>query len=988
LSLRRAPLTCLVLAVVSLARLWSCPSALAAADPYLEWWTIETPHFRIHYYKGLEPVAEQLAELAEGVNARLSEALGWQMSEVTEVVLTDNTDDANGSASALPYNAIRLFTTAPDDVSPLGDYDDWYLELITHEHTHILHTDNITGVPAFFNTIMGKWWAPNQAQPRWILEGLAVLEESEHTGGGRNRSSIFDMYLRADVLEKRLAGLDEMSHFSRRWPQGNIWYLYGSRFLTWIAGIYGDAALRLLAQDYGRQVIPWGINRSIRRATGQTYEQLYLGWKTYLEDHYADQVREAEELGLRQGVRLTNHGEIVASPRFVPAAAKKTRAGLELLYYRSDSHSRSGFYRLPLRGLRPPAESEEMLAIRANGRAVASFADDGRVVWNATAITKRVYAFNDLFTLPIGVEAPSGYEPERKRLTEGERADEPDISRDGTEVVFTENHRGTRTLTIADVGPDGTLSQARALVPSARFEQAFTPRFSPDGQWVAYSAWTAGGYRDIRLVEVATGRFTEIAHDRAADWQPSFSPDGKLVFFASDRVLGIPNIFAFARDTGKLWQVTNVKTGALYPEVSPDGKTLVYVGYTSYGYDLYGIVLDPAKWTEPPPYVDTRPDPPAPVRGAITGRHRYNPLPTLRPRSWTLDYASPGFFGNSYTITTAGGDALGHHGIAAALRIDTERSDPDVSVSYGYGRLPFDFGLNFFRQAVPSFGTPYVEQRIGVSSGVSYTLPTDFEANSFSLSYSLYRFDGTIPAVGSVDPDDPIAPRPSRGQIGALSVGWAFTNAESYLHSVGADRGFSLSLFATVAAPPLASDFTLYTFGYSASDYLPMPWARHHTIALHASAAMLLGDYPRRGAFVNGGFGDTPFVRALTLGTFQSPFVLRGYPVGAFGGNQYHLYNVEYRFPIVNIDRGFSTLPLFFQRVNGAFFADYGGAFYDLDPHNWTDQFHLGVGAEVWIECTIGYFLNPLIRIGYAHGVDDGAATPGGQTYTVISVPF
>src|SRR5262249_4036895 len=156
-------------------------------------------------------------------------------------------------------------------------------------------------------------------------------------------------------------------------------------------------------------------------------------------------------------------------------------------------------------------------------------------------------------------------------------------------------------------------------------------------------------------------------------------------------------------------------------------------------------------------------------------------------------------------------------------------------------------------------------------------------------------------------PQDPIVPRPLRGQIGAVTVGWSFSNAEAYLHSVGAERGFSLSTYATVAAPPLASDYTLYTFGYSATDYIPLPWARHHTLALHASAAMLLGAYPRRGAFANGGFSDTPLLKTLTLGTYQSPFVLRGYPVARFSGNQYHLYNAEYRFPLVNVDRGFST---------------------------------------------------------------------------------
>jgi hypothetical protein len=987
LTARRAPVRCLALVVTFLLALWSGSSAEAASDPYLEWWTIETPHFRIHYYKGLEPVAERLAELAEGVNARLSVALGWQMSEVTQIVITDNTDDANGSATSLPYNTIRLYATAPDDLSPLGDYDDWYLELITHEHTHILHTDNITGVPAVVNSIMGKWWSPNQAQPRWILEGLAVLEESEHTGGGRNRSAIFDMYLRSDVLDNRLIGLDQMSHFTRRWPQGNVWYLYGSRFLTWIADVYGDEALRSVAQDYGRQVIPWGINRSIRRATGQTYEELYTGWKAYLEDHYAEQMRQVEALGVREGVRLTHHGETVGSPRFVPPPAKKTRAERELLYFRSDGHTPGGFYRLPLRAGNMPVTSEDHMAIRSQGVGSASFAADGRVVWSSAAITSRIYAFDDLFTLPSGVEGPSGYEPERRRLTEGQRAKEPDVSADGTEVVFTEDHRGTRTLIIASLSPEGTLSDARALVPSARFEQAYTPRFSPDGKWVAYSVWTAGGYRDIRLVEVATGRFTEIAHDRAAEWDPSFSSDGKIVFFSSDRVLGIPNVFAFDRESNKLWQVTNVRTGALTPEVSPDDRTLVYVGYTSYGYDLFAMDVDRAKWTEPPEYVDTRPDAPSPVRGPITARHRYNPLPTLRPRSWNFDYTTPGALGNTYTLTTQGSDAVGHHGIAASLRFDTKRSDPQVAVSYGYGRLPFDFGISLFRQAVP-MGSDYVEQQIGVTSGIGYVLPSEFETNSFSLNYSLYRFDGTIAAPVSADPQDPIPGRPSRGQIGAVTLGWAFSNAQAYLHSVGAERGFSLSVFTSVAALPLASDFTQYTFGYSATDYIPLPWAHHHSLALRASAAITMGNYPRRGVFGNGGFADTPLSTSLTQQIYQSPFVLRGYPVRAFSGDQYHLYNAEYRFPIVNIDRGFSTFPLFFQRVNGTFFADYGGAFYDLDPHNWTDQFHLGVGAELWIECTVAYFLNPLIRIGYAHGIDDAAATPGGQTYTVISIPF
>lgn len=86
-------------------------------------------------------------------------------------------------------NTVRLFVTAPDDLSVLNQYDDWLTTLVTHEYTHILHADHITGVAAIVNLIIGKQWAPNQMQPRWLLEGLAVYEESLHTHGGRLRSA-------------------------------------------------------------------------------------------------------------------------------------------------------------------------------------------------------------------------------------------------------------------------------------------------------------------------------------------------------------------------------------------------------------------------------------------------------------------------------------------------------------------------------------------------------------------------------------------------------------------------------------------------------------------------------------------------------------------------------------------------------------------------------------------------------------------------------
>ncbi|MBM4375114.1 MAG: hypothetical protein FJ095_08520, partial [Deltaproteobacteria bacterium] len=115
----------------------SVGEAHAENDPALERWTLETPHFRITYDTVLEPVAVRVAELGEAIHGRLAGPLGHDPDDVTHILITDQTDVANGSAIAVPYNQIQLFVTAPGDLSPLGDYDDWLLGLLTHEYTHI-----------------------------------------------------------------------------------------------------------------------------------------------------------------------------------------------------------------------------------------------------------------------------------------------------------------------------------------------------------------------------------------------------------------------------------------------------------------------------------------------------------------------------------------------------------------------------------------------------------------------------------------------------------------------------------------------------------------------------------------------------------------------------------------------------------------------------------------------------------------------------------
>jgi hypothetical protein len=999
---RHAALATLALSAVLAA---SRPAG-AVGDPDLDWRTLETPHFRVHHPSTLAPIADRLAVLSEAVHARLTVALGYSPSGVTEMVITDDTDSANGSATALPFNTIRLYATAPEDLSPLGDYDDWYLDLVTHEHTHILHTDNISGVPAIVNAIIGKTIAPNQVQPRWIIEGLAVVNESHYSSAGRMRSALFDMYMRADVLEDKIAGLDQMSSSPLRWPQGNLWYLYGSRFLGWISDVYGPDTMRAVSVDYGSSVLPWGINRAIRRVTGRTYEELYVGFKDHLKRRYGEQMRAVEARGLREGARVTHHGRNVLYPRFVPKNARSGSAE-ELVYYRNDYNAREGLYRLPLSPRRDAPAGKPTLFARINSPSTASFSPEGDLYFQSNNPWKIVYNRNDLFRVPHGESAPRGDEPSRAQLTHGLRASTPDVSPDGQHIAFTVNTKGTTYLEIADITPDGAITRRRDLVPSARFEQAYTPRFSPDGRSLVYSAWTAGGYRDIRIVDVATGTFTQVTRDRAIDANPIWSPDGKVVYFSSDRT-GIANIYAYDIAQRSLRQVTNVRMGALQPAVSSDGKTLAYVGYTSAGFDLHVMPIDPARFLDAPPAPNDRPDPPPEPPPIAWRRGPYRPLSTLAPRSYTLEYGPGNYSANSITLSARGADVAGFHAVGASLNVDLAAPAPRVNLDYAFRRLPVDLGVRFFSSVVPRSGyriagreLSYDELALGMTSSLSYTVPREFSNQSFGLSYSISSFRGKLPvSTSAIDPYGTVTVKPPQGMLGIVHLGYGFSNVEGALDNAGsAIRGFSSRLSVDYASPATGGDFSLHAFEASVSGYIPMPWPGLHTLAIRVAGGVAGGDYPRSGYYFVGGYDLETYsvIDTVTTGVYDAAFVLRGYAPRSVGGRAYVLQNLEYRFPIVKPDRGLSTLPLYLRRIDGNVFVDYGGAFdrLDLDQISFfsnhaiinSPQLHTSVGLELWLGLTLGYFLNTQLRFGYAYGFS-GKAIPGGQLYFVAASAF
>ncbi|MCG8467568.1 MAG: PDZ domain-containing protein [Gemmatimonadetes bacterium] len=104
----------------------------------------------------------------------------------------------------------------------------------------------------------------------------------------------------------------------------------------------------------------------------------------------------------------------------------------------------------------------------------------------------------------------------------------------------------------------------------------FNPRFSPDGQWIAFSGEYDGNL-DVFLVPAVGGVPTRLTWHPAADLVQDFTPDGSAVLFASGR-----NAY-----TGRHRQLFTVSTTGGHPEqlpiphafkatYSPDGSKIAY----------------------------------------------------------------------------------------------------------------------------------------------------------------------------------------------------------------------------------------------------------------------------------------------------------------------------------------------------------------------------------------------------------------------------
>jgi len=249
------------------------------------------------------------------------------------IIVNDDAQEANGSATVFPVNTIVLNNVPPSGFDSLSDSDDWVRGLLLHELAHIIDMDQTERFPEVVRSVfgaVGKWGG---VAPIWFLEGVTVFSETYFTNGGRLRSDVMNyeterlIYSKSDNFCKTVDCLDNPG----KYPMREFPYWIGSHFLSFLEN-EKKGTITCLIQDNASN-FPFFLSGTFLRCTGL---KVSLAFERFL----SEKKKEIETRHAMNGPLFERFTKIPWSD-FAPAVAKGISITNDDLYYVSIDHYRT-----------------------------------------------------------------------------------------------------------------------------------------------------------------------------------------------------------------------------------------------------------------------------------------------------------------------------------------------------------------------------------------------------------------------------------------------------------------------------------------------------------------------------------------------------------------------------------------------------------------------------------------------------------------------
>lgn len=917
--------------------IFSSLNAAVLYHPELKWHTIETEHFYIHYYEGEEDTLQIIVNYAEFVHRTLTEKYRWEPTNKTHIVVSDTEDFANGMATVFPYNTIYIYLIPPEVDSVIGYYDDWLYLLIVHEYTHIIQLDQARGPARVWRYIFGRspftllppfTTFPNALMPQWLIEGLATYEESEQTTAGRVKSTLMQTMLESAVKENKLPGIGMGSGDVIEWPWHSFPYFYGGRFYKFVSENFGDESISLFHEKYSTQPFPLMLNSTSTHITGKPLTWLWFMWQAGEREKFGGtSLLKGEK---KHEMRLTYSG-------YFTRGVRCSKNGKYLIYTKINPSEYPSLYLYDIE-----KKAEKRLFFRNSGIDSSWSTDSGGFYFTQAEVYKSFYTYNDLYFYSLKNK-------KIHRITEKIRLTEFDLSPDektGTGIVV---KNGRRILVLINLETNTVFE----LTESQWNEGAYNPRFSPGGSMIVYTEWSSYGFYEINYIDLLSRKTSAIPVPSAFNIFPIWNRDGTGIYFSSD-MEGRQGLYFYSLSKNKLFKLKDINMGIYEFDISPDGKKLYFTGYSADGFDVYEMNLEEELWEEVEiEKIEEKeitekeiPD------SKIQKESKYHGSRYIYPRFWM-----PVVFYNStdgwyFTAMTNGSDPLQTHSYTLSAEYYGKYNLAGVNFEYQNDILRPSIGLRYNYSPVL-----FSDTETGKSSWWRENAGNMF-INQIFRKFRYYFEAGAhyvIKRYTSID-----IPEEFHYYSAGAGLTLLFDSSKKYSLTPVKQDGQIIGIGFRKYMKELGSEIEFYKATVDFREYLTL--TGNYVLSLHLTSGLIWGGWPDE-IFIIGGV--LPRMEDALFGLDENQLFLRGYPADVDSGIKSLVATFEFRFPLITLDAGLSTLPVFFQKVHGSIFYDVGNAWESTLS---TSDFRDSTGLEIKFDSTIFYGYNITLALGGAYG--------------------